>query len=132
MNLRRGCRKFPVPLNSLSDVAFLLLIFIMLVSIINDGGVAKAYYSEEKGAHKASATQDIEIWIDETGGIYLNGERIGIERVEEAAEAYRDAPGTRVRLTAAEDTPFEYVHQTLEALQRRECPLVTFAVKDGE
>jgi hypothetical protein len=38
---------------------------------------------------------------------------------------------TRVRLTAAGDTPFEYIHQALEALQRRECRL-SFAVKDGE
>ncbi|GHV74974.1 hypothetical protein AGMMS49940_22760 [Spirochaetia bacterium] len=35
MNLKRRKRDFIVPMNSMSDVAFLLLVFIMLVSLIN-------------------------------------------------------------------------------------------------
>ena len=52
MNLRRKKKKFIIPMNSMSDVAFLLLIFIMLVSLMNYRREVKIDYPEAETAKK--------------------------------------------------------------------------------
>jgi len=133
MNLRRSPRRFVVPLNSMSDVAFLLLIFIMLVALINYRREVKIEYPEAETAKKVSQERDnLEIWIDRQGGLYLAGVPSGIEEVEDGIiEAYQNAPGTRVHIIADRDTPFEYVHRVLELLQILEYRAVSFVVRDA-
>jgi biopolymer transport protein ExbD len=132
MKLSRREKKFTVPLNSMSDVAFLLLIFIMLVSLINYRREVKIEYPEAETAKRTSAEKNLEIWIDLSGGLYLDGLPSNINAIEAGViEAYRAAPGTRVHIIADRNTPFEYVHEVLEILQILQYRVVSFVVKDA-
>jgi biopolymer transport protein ExbD len=132
MKILLGRKNFIVPLNSMSDVAFLLLIFIMLVALINYRKEVKIEYPEAETAKKVSAEKNLEIWIDRSGALYLNGDRCGLETIESGViEAYRSAPDTRVHIIADRDTPFKNIHQVLDILQILQYRVVSFVVKDS-
>jgi biopolymer transport protein ExbD len=133
VKLRRPSRKdFFIPLSSMSDVAFLLLIFIMLVSLINYRREVKIEYPEAKKAYGTNAEKNLEIWIDKEGRIYLDGAAGDLRGVEEAAaEIYRSAPDTRIHLIADKHTPYIHVNQVISALQVLQYRAVSFVVKDG-
>ena len=134
MRLRRGTNKrFYIPLNSMSDVAFLLLIFIMLVALINYRKEVKIEYPEAKTALRTSAEKNLEVWIDKEGGLYLDGEAsslLGLER--KIADLYRGAPDTRVHIIADRNTAYEHINAALEILQILQYRVVSFVVKNGE
>jgi len=131
MKLKRKRKSFSIPLCSMADVAFLLLIFIMLVSLINFRREVKIQYPEAETARRVSAENNLEIWVDRYGNLYLNGEMSDLTHVEWGiAEAYRNAPDTRVHIIADRDTPFENVHKVLDILQILQHRLVSFVVKN--
>jgi biopolymer transport protein ExbD len=131
MKLNRRRDNFFVPLASMSDVAFLLLIFIMLVSLINYRKEVKIQYPEGETAKKVSAEKNLEIWVDYSGNLYLNGDPSSLASIENGIlEAYRAAPDTRVHIIADKDTPFENVHKVLDILQLLQYRVVSFVVKN--
>jgi biopolymer transport protein ExbD len=132
MKLRKDRKKFIVPLNSMSDVAFLLLIFIMLVALINYRREVKIEYPEAETAKKTSAEKNTEIWIDRSGAVYLDGLPCTLRTIENTVgDLYRNAPDTRLHIIADRDTPFSNVHKVLEILQILQYRVVSFVVKDA-
>lgn len=130
---RKRNKDFYIPLNSMSDVAFLLLIFIMLVALINYRKEVKIEYPEAKTALRTSAEKNLEVWIDRAGGVYLDGEPgdlLALERL--IAELYRSAPDTRVHIIADRNTPYEKINGVLEILQVLQYRVVSFVVKNAE
>jgi biopolymer transport protein ExbD len=131
MTFRRPRRGFVVPLNSTSDMAFLLLIFIMLVSLMNYRVEVKIDYPEARTDFRTSAEKNLEIWVDANGGLYLNGVAAALATIEFALEEmYRNAPDTRVHIIADRDTPYEHVNQVLTILQLLQHRVVSFVVKN--
>ena len=130
MKIKRK-RKFAfIPLFSTSDIAFLLLIFIMLISLINYRLTVNIRHAEAETALRVDIERNLEIWVDQAGNYYLNGHPGTLALVEEGiTEAYINAPDTRVHIIADRDTSFENVHQVLEILQRLQYGQVSFVVK---
>jgi biopolymer transport protein ExbD len=132
MKLLRERKKFIVPLNSMSDVAFLLLIFIMLVALINYRREVKIEYPEAETAKKTSAEKNLEIWIDRSGAVYQDGIPCTLKTIEDTVgDLYRNAPDTRLHIIADRDAPFVNVHKVLEILQILQYRVVSFVVKDA-
>jgi biopolymer transport protein ExbD len=132
MKIARRRKKMVVPLNSMSDVAFLLLIFIMLVSLINYRREVKIDYPEANTAKKTSAEHNLEIWVDRTGGLYLDGAPSDLATIENGIiDTYRKAPNTQIHIIADRETPFEYVNRVLQVLQVLQYRVVSFVVKDA-
>jgi biopolymer transport protein ExbD len=116
----------------MSDVAFLLLIFIMLVSLINYRREVKIDYPEAAAALRTSAEKNLEIWVDKAGAVYLDGLPSNLSAIEIAiTDIYRDAPDTRVHIIADRDTPFAEVNKVLRTLQLLQYRVVSFVVKDA-
>ncbi|MCL1959971.1 MAG: biopolymer transporter ExbD [Spirochaetes bacterium] len=133
MNLRLKKKSFFIPLNSMSDVAFLLLIFIMLVALINYRKEVKIEYPEAKTALKTNAKKNLEIWIDIEGNIFLDGETSNYLSLEnKITELYINAPDTRVHIIADRNTPYEKINGVLEILQLLQYRVVSFVVKNNE
>jgi biopolymer transport protein ExbD len=131
MNIKRKRKQFIIPVNSMSDVAFLLLIFIMLVSLINYRREVKIDYPEATTAKKTSAEKNLEIWVDKEGALYLDGVPSDLTAIQNSVmDTYQDAPDTRVHIIADRDTPFEYVNRALELLQMLQYRVVSFVVKN--
>ncbi|MDR3145174.1 MAG: biopolymer transporter ExbD [Treponema sp.] len=132
MKITRKRRQFVVPLSSMSDVAFLLLIFIMLVALINYRREVKIEYPEAELAKKTSAEKNMEIWIDREGAVYLDGLPCTLRTIELAVtDLYRNAPDTRLHIIADRNTPFAAVHKVLAILQILQYRVVSFVVKDA-
>jgi biopolymer transport protein ExbD len=116
----------------MSDVAFLLLIFIMLVSLINYRKEVKIAYPEAEMAKKTSADENLEIWIDRAGNTYLNGDLCPLQVIENAiGDLYRTAPSTRIHIIADRDTPYVHVNEVIRILQLLQYRVVSFVVKDA-
>ena len=131
MKLSRRRKAFSIPISSMSDVAFLLLIFIMLVSLINYRKEVKIRYPEAETAQKVSDEKNLEIWVDESGALYLNGNPSNLALVERGiVEAYQAAPTTRVHIIADRNTHFKNIHEVLDILQLLQYRVVSFVVKN--
>jgi biopolymer transport protein ExbD len=131
MKITRQRKNVVVPLNAMSDVAFLLLIFIMLVALINYRREIKIEYPEAETAKKTSAEKNLEIWIDRGGNTYLDGLPGTLRDIEIAlTDMYRSAPDTRVHIIADRDAPFRHIHKVLNILQLLQHRVVSFVVKD--
>ena len=131
MKLRRKRNSVFVPLFSTSDIAFLLLIFIMLVSLINYRKSVNIEFPTAASAKKVNVEKNLEIWIDRAGSLYINGNPGGLAFVEKGiAEAFRENPETRVHIIADRDTPYENVNRVINILQLLQHRLVSFVVKN--
>ena len=131
MKLKRKRKALSVPLFSTSDIAFLLLIFIMLVSLINYRQEIRIEYPEADTALRVSDEKNLEIWIDRSGVLYLDGRPSSLQLVEQGiVNAYIQAPDTRVHIIADRSTAFENVHQVLDILQLLQYRVVSFVVKN--
>ena len=121
-----------IPMNAMSDVAFLLLIFIMLVSLINYRKEVKVDYPEAREAvQRVSEKKNLEIWINKAGDVFLDGETADLNLVEDTiGELYRTAPDTRVHIIADRNTPFENINNVISIMQILEYRVVSFVVKD--
>jgi len=115
----------------MSDLAFLLLIFIMLVSLINYRKEVHIQYPGAETARRVSIDRNLEIWVDRSGGLYLEGNPSNLALIELGIlETHQQAPDTRVHIIADRDTPFENVHMILDILQSLQYPVVSFVVKN--
>ncbi|MDR1024465.1 MAG: biopolymer transporter ExbD [Treponema sp.] len=134
MKLRRSPRKdFLIPLSSMSDVAFLLLIFIMLVSLINYRREVKIEYPEARKIARTGAVKNLEVWIDREGLLYLDGVAGDLEELQNAVdEIYRSAPDTRLHIIADRNTPYRYLNEVIAVLQILQYRVVSFVVKDRQ
>jgi biopolymer transport protein ExbD len=130
MNLKRKRKELIVPNNSMSDIAFLLLIFIMLLALINFRKEVPIQYALAETARIVSADNNLEIWVDINGYLYLDGDFCDMETIEAGIiQAYTHAPDTRVHIIADKDTSFMHVQGVLEILQLLQYRVVSFVVK---
>jgi biopolymer transport protein ExbD len=133
MNFRRKRKSFTIPLSSMSDLAFLLLIFIMVVALINYRREVKIEYPEANTALRTSAEKNLEVWINREGGIYLDGEAADYSALErKITDLYISAPDTRVHIIADRNTPYEKINSVLEVMQILQYRVVSFVVKSNE
>jgi len=133
MNFRRRKKQFNIPLSSMSDIGFLLLVFIMLVSLINYRKEVKIDYPEAKKALRTTEERNLEVWIDLEGNIYLDGtpsDRGAFE--QKITNLYILAPDTRVHIIADRNTPYENINSVLEIMQLLQYRVVSFVVKTYE
>ena len=117
----------------MSDIAFLLLIFLMLVSLINYRKEVKIDYPEAKTALITSAEKNLEVWVGREGEIYLDGDYADFYILEQKVyELYRTVPDTRIHIIADRSTPYKNIDTILEILQVLQYRVVGFVVKNNE
>ena len=133
MKLKRKSKIISVPLFSTSDIAFLLLIFIMLVSLINYRVEVKIDYPEARSALRATAEKNLEVWINADGDLFLDGVPSNKPALEQKiADLYVSAPDTIVHIIADRNTHYEKIDSVLEVLQLLQYRVVSFVVKTNE
>lgn len=132
INLSRKRKKPIIPMSSMSDIGFLLLIFIMLISLINQRHEVPIKYSEAETIEKTQEKDNLEIWVDSAGTITVEGrvlDEAGLESV--IAGALSEKPGTRVHVIADRTTPYRNVDRVVKVLQRLQHRVVSFVVKEA-
>jgi len=130
---RKEKKPFLIPMNSMSDIAFLLLIFIMLVAMINYRREIEIAFPQARAALATDAERNLEVWVDRGGALHLDGFPASIAALEERIiDLYIEAPDTRVHIIADRYTPYIYISAVLEILQLLQYGAVSFVVQNVE
>ena len=128
---RRKSALFAIPLFSTSDIAFLLLIFIMLIALMNFRKEVDIDYPEAHTALITNADKNLEVWIDTGGAVYLDGDPADLHALGQAIiELNQSEQNTQVHIIADRNTPYERVNAVLEVLQVYQYRFVSFVVKN--
>jgi biopolymer transport protein ExbD len=131
VNIKKKRRNPSITTSSMSDIGFLLLIFIMLISLMNQRYEEKINYSESTVLERTQADANFEIWVQKNGVISADGEvldAVGLERAIVGAIA--EKPGVRIHVIADKDTPYKYVNSVVGILQSLQHRVVSFVIKE--
>ncbi len=131
VKLRMKRRKLSITTSSMSDIGFLLLIFIMLISLMNQRYEEKINYSESTVLERTQADSNFEIWVQKNGVISAEGETldyVGLERAVVGAIAKN--PSVRIHVIADKDTPYKHVNSVVSVLQSLQHRVVSFVVRE--
>ena len=130
-SIQRRKRKASIATASMSDIGFLLLIFIMLISLINQRHEEKIEYSEAKVLEKTQVEKNLEIWIKKDGSVFVDGNQIAPDALELLITGkIAEEPGSRIHIIADRNTPYKYITGVVEVLQLLQHRVVSFVIKE--
>ena len=130
-SIQRRKRKASIATASMSDIGFLLLIFIMLISLINQRHEVKIEYSEAKVLEKTQVEKNLEIWIKKDGSVFVDGNQIAPDALELLITGkIAEEPGSRIHIIADRNTPYKYINGVVEVLQLLQHRVVSFVIKE--
>lgn len=131
VNIKKKRRNPAISTSSMSDIGFLLLIFIMLISLMNQRYEEKINYSESTVLERTQADSNFEIWIQKNGVISADGVQLeGVEVERAIVAAIAENPSVRIHLIADKETPYKYVNSVVSVLQSLQHRVVSFVVKE--
>lgn len=132
VKLKMKKRNPSITTSSMSDIGFLLLIFIMLISLMNQRYEEKINYPESSALERTQANSNFEIWIQKNGVISAEGEVLDQVTLEKAVvSATVENPNVRIHVIADKDTPYKYVNSVVAVLQSLQHRVVSFVVKEN-
>lgn len=121
-----------VSVNAMSDIAFLLLIFIMLISLINYRQEIPISYPEAENPEVTEADKNVEIWVTREGRLFHDGDPVDLQQIEGIiADAVAENPSVRVHILADRNTPYRHVNGVVEVLQLLQHRVVSFVVGEA-
>jgi biopolymer transport protein ExbD len=134
-SLKRKKRIPSIATSSMSDIGFLLLIFIMLISLMNQRYEAKIEYSEAQQLEKTDLDANFEIWIQKNGSMSVGEHGRGIQVTPEELEqkiavVITEKPGTRIHIIADRSTPYKNINTVVQILQLLQCRTVSFVSRE--
>ena len=132
MKILRPRRRPAVSINAMSDIAFLLLIFIMLISLMNYRQEEPIEYPEAEFTEVTQADANLEIWVRRDGSIAIEGQTVTAAAAEGIiADAIADDPSVRIHLLADRHTEYRNVAAVIEILQTLQHRVLSLVVSDG-
>ncbi|MBN2545156.1 MAG: biopolymer transporter ExbD [Spirochaetes bacterium] len=134
MKIKRHKKLKPLlPINSMSDIAFLLLIFIMLLSLINYRREIKIEYPEAEYQEVTQKDKNFELYISRTGDIYYKGNTVTIGSLEGClVDVLAKNPDTMVHIKADKNTEYKNVDGVINILKLLQHRVVSLVVKETE
>lgn len=131
MQIKRKKINCSIATSSMSDIGFLLLIFIMLISLMNQRHEQKIQYSEALVLEKTQADSNYEIWILADGSVYVDDVLMTADSLEQGiAAAIMENQEVRIHVIADKNTPYKYVDSVIKILQRLQHRVVSFVVRE--
>ncbi|MBE6353625.1 biopolymer transporter ExbD [Treponema sp.] len=131
VNIKRKRRNPSITTSSMSDIGFLLLIFIMLISLMNQRYEEKINYSESTEIEKTQSESNFEIWIQKNGTVSAEEKLLSPEELEAlVVETVTENPEVRIHIIADRDTPYVYVDSVISVLQSLQHRVVSFVIKE--
>lgn len=120
-----------VHISAMSDIAFLLLIFIMLISLMNYRREVPIRYPEAENLETTEGDKNLEIWIDQSGFLYVQGVRYDLSGIEVIiAEGLMKDPSLRIHILADRDTPYRNVNGVMEILKKLQHRAVSLIARE--
>jgi biopolymer transport protein ExbD len=127
---KKASTESKIPTSSMADIAFLLLVFFMVTTVLKlEEGLPIAL-------PKAEAAQDIprehvlHVWVDRVGKISINDMLVTVGSVEGiVAQRIRANPGIIVAFYTDENAPYGIMSEIMDQLKRASAVRVSFASK---
>jgi len=120
-----------IPVCSMSDIAFLLLIFIMVLSLINNRNEIKIDYPEAKKPEVTQKDKNFEIYIDKEGFVYYSGKMVDYDNLQNLIiEAINKNPDTRIHVIADKNCKYKNVDSVINILKLLQHRLVSLVAKE--
>ena len=117
-----------VPTASMADIAFLLLIFFMVSTVLKLEEGLPITLPKAQAAQDIPRENVIHIWVDRTGKISINDMLVTINSVEGiVAQRIRVNPGIIVAFYTDEGAPYGVMSAIMEQLKRASAVRVSFA-----
>jgi biopolymer transport protein ExbD len=134
MKIKKKSRRQPlIPINAMSDIAFLLLIFIMLLSLMNYRREIKIEYPESKYQEITQVEKNFEIWVDKQGNVYYKDRITDLITLEGLiVDAIIKNPDVRIHIIADKNTEYKNVDKVINILKLLQHRVVSLVVKDNE
>lgn len=131
MKRTRERRRPTVSVNAMSDIAFLLLIFIMLISLLNYREEEPIEYPEALLTEITQADRNVEIWVRRDGTMVVDGAAYDPASIEGLiADAIANDPSVRIHILADRNTPYRHVADVITVLQLLQHRVVSLVVRD--
>lgn len=130
-DIKRTRRKPGITTSSMSDIGFLLLIFIMLISLMNQRYEEHIEYSEAVKLERTQVEHNFEIWIQKDGTVSVDGKIVNLQTLERLIiERITENPDARIHVIADKNTPYKHVNSVISILQFLQHRVVSFVVKE--
>ena len=130
-DIKRTRRKPGITTSSMSDIGFLLLIFIMLISLMNQRYEEHIEYSEAVKLERTQVENNFEIWIQKDGTVSVDGKIVNLQTLERLIiERIAENPDARIHVIADKNTPYKHVNSVISILQFLQHRVVSFVVKE--
>jgi biopolymer transport protein ExbD len=130
---RRRTLKAVIPTASMSDIAFLLIIFFMTVTVFRKAKGLPVQLPYAKTTERILKQRDLAyIWISKDGKVSVDDNIVSPKRV---ALIFRtkvsENPALITSIKADKKVPYKYVHEVMEALREANALRVLFSARRG-
>ncbi len=115
--LRKKTSMSLIPLPSMADIAFLLLIFFMVSSILEMEKEIPINLPESR-ISMTESTKYMNVWMNPAGDTFVNGEKVKLEKLYLYAKYKVTAnPDVKALISADRSLPFKYVNSVMEVMR---------------
>lgn len=118
--MRIKIKKPAVPMNAMCDIAFLLFIFIMVLTVFKTSMPEK--FEKAKGTEAVESISDIELYIADDGSVSA-----GVQ-LDDNAILQLVKPDSTVSLCASRKCPFKHIERVQRLLKEAGCKNCIFTV----
>ena len=122
-----------IPTASMSDIAFLLIIFFMTVTVFRKAKGLPVQLPFAKATERILKQRDLAfIWIGKNGKVSVDDNIVPPERVVPIFRAkVAENPALVVSIKADRNVQYKYVYKVMEALREARALRVVFATRKG-
>lgn len=130
---RRRQYKAAIPTASMSDIAFLLIIFFMTVTIFRKAKGLPVQLPYAKTTERILKQRDLTyIWISKDGKISVDDNLVSAKRVSLIFRGkIQENPALITSIKADKGVPYRYVYDVMEALRDANALRIVFSTKKG-
>lgn len=126
---RKSKASSEVPMSSIADIAFLLIIFFMVTTTFPQEQPMRMPWPEAEATEKLDEQRKniLHIFVTEEGNVFINDQRIPMGQVSNlVAPMYQDNRQLLISLRADRNTPYGTIYNMQEELQEAGALRLTF------
>jgi biopolymer transport protein ExbD len=122
-----------IPAASMSDIAFLLLIFFIATTIFDvEQGITLLLPGVGGKTTKVNPKNVMRITTDATGGIYIDGSPVQADQIEGMTrQRIAENPKTIVSIESHPESRYSTMIEVLDEVKQAEAPVISLRIRKG-
>lgn len=124
----KSCKKFKasivIPFVTMADIAFLLLIFLIVTSSVQKSPDIKLVLPDSTQFDKISKTENTEIFVTDINEIIINNVKYSLKKLPNVLSYNKQSI-----INADKEADFKTIYQIIELLKKSNYEKISFAIK---